>query len=212
MEKQVKKMKDYSKGKIYKIWSKNTNNIYIGSTCKTKEERLGKHVNHFDAYCKGNRRILLTSCYILDNDHYDIEIIELFPCENKKQLIDREGYYIRLYSDICVNKVIPNRNKKQYHLDNKDKISAKNYEWYMNNKDKKKQYNEKYLIENKDKISQRTKEYRIINKDKIKEYKTEYYKNKLNCECGSNIRKDSLNKHLKTKIHINFITNLNENK
>ncbi len=192
MVKKVEKIKDYSQGKIYKIWSENTNKIYIGSTCKTKEQRLIKHVSNFNDYCNGKCN-LITSFYIIDNDHYDIEIMQLFPCDNKKQLHDREAYYIRLYSENCVNKYIPNRTKKEYYYDYKDKINAKNCQWYLNNKDKKKQYNIEYKFDNKDKIK-------------------ELAKTKINCGCGSNFRKDSKSRHLKSKKHIDYITNLNENK
>jgi hypothetical protein len=189
----VKKEKDYTQGKIYKIWSNNTNMIYIGSTCKTKKERLDKHISNFNCYCRGSDQALMTSFYILDNDHFDIDIIELFPCENEKELIDRESHYIRKNKDICVNKIIPNRSEKEWKTENyklnKELINAKN---------------KQYWALNKDKMHEANRQYRLLNKDKIKEQKTKNYL----CECGSNIQFSEKSRHFRTKKHLNYLKDL----
>lgn len=47
-------------------------------------------------------------------------------------------------------------------------------------------------------------EYYQNNKDKIRKKNKEYGEEKIICECGSNIRKDSKLRHLKSKKHLNF--------
>jgi hypothetical protein len=52
------------------------------------------------------------------------------------------------------------------------------------------------------------KEYYLKNGEKIKEQKKEYYeqfKNKIICDCGKEIVRISMPKHLKSKKHLNFI-------
>ena len=55
-----------------------------------------------------------------------------------------------------------------------------------------------------DKIKESNKKYRDENKEFNKKYQKEYGKIKYNCECGSNIRKADLSKHLKTLKHKDF--------
>jgi hypothetical protein len=69
-------------------------------------------------------------------------------------------------------------------------------EWYENNPD----YNKEYYETNKGYY----KEYRETNKEKISEYKKE----KIKCECGCEITRDSLAKHKRTKKHIKLMQNI----
>lgn len=41
-------MPDYSKGKIYKLCSNQTDNVYIGSTTQELSFRLSDHKKHID--------------------------------------------------------------------------------------------------------------------------------------------------------------------
>lgn len=82
---------------------------------------------------------------------------------------------------------LDNKDKiKQYRLDNKDKISEQQKQYNLANRDKiaeqKKQYrlknidsyteyNKQHYLSNKDKVLEQTKEYRLKNKDKIKQYR-----------------------------------------
>jgi hypothetical protein len=91
-----------------------------------------------------------------------IELLEMFSCNNRNELHQREGYYIRSLN--CVNKVVPCRTKKQYYIDNKEKVKQYAKHYYEKNYDKIKQYR----IDNKDKINERNKQYYINNKDKQK--------------------------------------------
>ena len=115
-------MPDYSTSKIYKIWSAQTNAIYIGATTKNLCDRMAGHKY---AFKKGSG---ITAKQILKYPDAKIELIIECPCSNKEQLNATEGLYIRSLS--CVNKNIPNRTDKEYREDNQEKIK----EYRENNK------------------------------------------------------------------------------
>lgn len=170
-------MPDYSNAKIYKLVSDKTDMIYIGSTTTNLNIRLSGHKHYFN---KNIGYVTSKKLFKLDGN-ISIELIKLFPCNCKKELEKEEGEYIKKYKNICVNKLIAGRTKKEY-----------NTKYYEENKEiineKKKEYDKKYYQNNK-KI--------------IKEKKKEKYK----CICGSEILKSVKAKHNKTKKHISFINN-----
>lgn len=171
---------DYSKGKIYKIVDLDTDECYIGSTCQnTLANRLSGHVKDFKRFRNGKCNYL-TSFKILENDNYDIQLIENYQCESKDELHAREGYWIKLTD--CVNKYVAGRTIKQWREDNKDKINEYQKKYDNDNQDKLNEYRKEYREENKDKINEYQKDYREANKDKILEQKRKYYeanKNKI---------------------------------
>ena len=116
-------MSNYQNGKIYKIIDHTNNNVYIGSTCKTLKERLSRHEYNYKAYLN-EKDDYRSSFSILKNNNYKILLIEAFPCNSKKELTQREGYYIK--SVECVNNHVPGRTKKesdkQYYETNKQMI------------------------------------------------------------------------------------------
>src|SRR5690242_7395493 len=97
----------YAKGKIYKVISNSTEKIYIGSTCRDPRHRLSQHLSHKNTSCN----------QLLQNDDYDIIIIENYPCKNKEELHARERYWIEKYKLICVNikRPIINEKERQEH-------------------------------------------------------------------------------------------------
>jgi hypothetical protein len=94
-------MNKYSEGKIYKIVCNKTGLFYIGSTYRSLEQRLKEHICNFNSYInnKSNKRI--SSAFVLIKNDYQIVLIENYPCNTKKELIDREFYYISNLD--CVN-------------------------------------------------------------------------------------------------------------
>lgn len=132
-------MSKYERGKIYKIVDNTNNNIYIGSTTKTLKVRLNEHKS--GEYC--------VSREIIKNDDYDILLIENYPCDSRKQLEAREGFYIR--NNDCININIPGRTDKEYYQDNKDIIKEQSKLWYQDNKEKTLKYKKKYRENNREK-------------------------------------------------------------
>ena len=108
-------MPDYSKGKIYKLWSPSKNIVYYGSTCETLSRRLSKHLNDYKRYDGGKG--YLYSFKVLECEDYKIELMEEYPCNNKQQLTKKEGEYI--IANECVNDYIAGRTKKEWVEDNK---------------------------------------------------------------------------------------------
>ena len=107
----------YERGKIYKIYSKIADLTYYGSTIQTLKRRLICHKSDFKKgrYCKSQD--------VLKYNDYEIILVELFPCNSKKELLEREGYYQKNFK--CVNTTLASRTKKQYYNDHKEKISKK---------------------------------------------------------------------------------------
>ena len=97
-------MVDYSKGKIYQIIDHTNDNVYIGSTCEpTLARRLANHVNGYKCYLNGKSHYI-TSYEILENNHYEILLLEAFPCNSKDELHKREGFHIKNTLN-CINKI-----------------------------------------------------------------------------------------------------------
>jgi hypothetical protein len=157
------RFKKYSK--IYKLESDKGPKIYIGSCYSTKylSNRMGNHREGYKKY-KNNKANFCSSYLLFDEygmENCKITLIENFKCENKKELMGREGYYILQNRDICVNKSIPGRDKKEYYKDVKY-FSQKIY--YEKNKQK---INSQKRIKDKEKYL--LKKLESINKNENKE-------------------------------------------
>jgi hypothetical protein len=179
----------YANGKIYMIESASAGLCYYGSTCMPLRKRLHAHKH---AYHKQGE---ITSVIILDQPDYKIVLVEEFPCENKQQLHAREAYYIR--NNECVNKVMPNRSRKEYYQENKERISETRKKYYQDNKEHLSETKKKYYQDNKEHLSETRKEY-------YKKYIKQ--KEKITCMCGSEYIYTSKSRHEKTKRHQSYIS------
>jgi len=129
---------DLTKCKIYKITSMNNPElVYYGHTCQTLSQRFATHKGVYNTS---------KSKIIIEKGDAVIILIENYPCETEDQARAREAFYI--LNNPCINKVIPGRSKRQYEIDNKDKI---------------REYK---------------KQYKIDNKEQLKEYKKQWYEKK----------------------------------
>jgi len=155
-------MPNYQNGKIYKLWSPEGDEVYIGSTtqllCKRK-------VEHKSQNCRSK---ILFEKY----EEVIIELIEYFPCNNREELNKKEGEHIRMTD--CINKKIAGRTQKEYIEENSEKHKEQMKKYREENPDKIKEINKKYRGQNKDKINEQRKKYREENKDKIKEKNKKY--------------------------------------
>ena len=123
-------MPDLKNAKIYKIVCNKTNMVYYGSTTQALNLRLNQH------RCKTpTNGLLLSSRIIMDNGDYNIHLVEECPCDNKKDLLIRERFYID--NNPCVNirkahrtiEDIRSSSRERYHK-NRDKISLQSKERY----------------------------------------------------------------------------------
>ena len=153
----------YSRGKIYKITSEQTDGVYIGSTILTLNRRLYLHNYH-----KNTNNI--TSKEILKYDDVRIELIQNYPCNNRKELHTRERYYIENTPN-TINSLIPTRTIKEWTKDNPEKVKKTKQKYRENNKEKERLYSKKYHKDNREK----EKVYRENNREKIKKRDKKYY-------------------------------------
>jgi hypothetical protein len=107
-------MPDYQQGKIYKLISPHTDNIYIGSTTKQYlSQRLTSHKSYYNFFKKGkiNRRV--SSFVLLDLGDVEIILLESYPCNSKDELEARERYWIEQNKNLIINKNIPTQTVKE---------------------------------------------------------------------------------------------------
>lgn len=133
-------MPDYQNGKIYKLVSSNSNEIYIGSTTLLLSLRKAHHRRLYKSYKLNNIGRYCSSYKLFELGDVDIILIEEFKCDNKEQLHARERFYIE--KNNCVNINIPGRNltNKEYYENNKEKYLSKKRKYI---KDHRTQINEK---------------------------------------------------------------------
>jgi hypothetical protein len=92
---------DYLYGKIYKITCNTSGLVYIGSTTKSLEERLQKHIYDYRRFIISDKKKFISSIFIIYLQNYKIELLENYPCLTKIELETREKYYINTTD--CVN-------------------------------------------------------------------------------------------------------------
>ncbi len=184
---------DYTKAKIYKIINDIDDKIYIGSTTQPLNERFCHH--KCDAK-KAKHSKLYQHMNDLGFDHFEIELLEEYTCDNQTELETREAELIRKFGTL--NTKIPNRTREEWYQENKDKINKK-----------RKQHRE----DNKYEINQKSKKYYKQNKEKIKHKINEKGKQEIKCDiCDLSMRKDSKSRHLKSKKHLKKLQNINKTK
>ena len=111
-------MNKYNNGKIYKIISNQTDNIYIGSTTKELKQRYNQHRAYYKKYVAGkNVQIKSVEILKLGEPGCEIILIENYPCSSKQALLEREQFYLDKFQAICVNKNKAFRTPDQKYID-----------------------------------------------------------------------------------------------
>ena len=215
-------MNRYENGKIYKVVDNGYNLCYIGSTCEKLSKRMERHRAKYKQYLKG-KKLDTNVVYIFNEygmENCKIELIENFPCENKEELGNREGYYIENLK--CVNKRVEGRSKQEYYLPRKDYFNecARNY--HEEHKEEISERKKKYYEERKEEITEKKREQYKENKDKIKEqYKQNrevilertrgyYQREPILCKCGKTVCKSGLRRHERSITHQHYLTSSTE--
>ena len=205
--------RDYSKGKLYKLVSDFTEKTYVGGTIKELSVRKSEHETGCDRWINEKPNSPYVSSFeLLKLGECRIELLENFPCNNRRELEERERYWIE-HTPNCVNKVIPFRtaeekrermqkyNQKydaEYYILNRESMLERAKEYYILNKESKIERAKEYYILNKERILERAKEYYILNREKSLQRVTE----KITCECGVIICRGSKARHSRTQKHI----------
>jgi hypothetical protein len=166
----------YQNGKSYKIWSLETDEIYVGSTCSPLHKRMCWHRSH--ARCsKYNHKQLYQMMNSMGHDAFHIELIEEYPCGCKTELNRREGMLIRELKP-SLNSHVAGRTVAEYRKDNAERISLLNRRWKQEHADAVKEYNQdyckSYYLKNKENLMSRFKNYYETSKEPLLCYHREY--------------------------------------
>jgi len=214
-------MSRYDNAIIYKICSLDptVTDFYIGSCCNFARRKNG-HKSTCNNPNSSHHNIYIYVKIRENGGWENFQMIQLlaYPCNSKRELELKEREYIEVLKP-TLNLKIPTRTQKEYRQDNIEQIKEYNKEYYEQNKDKfserSKEYRKEnidkikaYLEANREKIQIRKKDYdevyRSINKDKIQEHKSQ----KFLCQCGVEYTHNHKSRHEKTKIHIQYIDEL----
>jgi hypothetical protein len=118
-------------GRIYKISTNETNNIYIGSTVKPLYEALRLYKRSYSGFKRGKESCNYSSCFdVIETGKPNIELIEEKEFETKKEMKDRQFYYIQNMENV-VNKIQhimteeekKNKQKEKVLKNQKEKIT-----------------------------------------------------------------------------------------
>jgi hypothetical protein len=212
---------------FYKIYKDEF--CYIGSTCDLNNRKI----QHKSACNNENNKLYNRKVYktIRANGGWDcftFQVIKQFDNLTEQEARVIERVYIEEFGNLnMVNSIrtkedekkeqqkyyLNNQNKikenvKQYQLNNKEKIKLRKHNYYLNNIEQVQQYH----LNNRDKILERQKKYREDNQEYFIQYRlnnrdilNQKSSQKITCECGCIIRRDSLSKHKKTKIHQDYL-------
>lgn len=200
-------MTDYSKSVIYKIAHKynyTKYECYIGSTCNFKS-RKKSHLNNCINENSSNHNIPLYQ-YIINSGGFHnwvMFVIENYSCNSKKELQEREKYWIKTYQS-KLNKQIPNHSAREWQKENVERCRKTSRRFYKNNIEKERERGRLYYDKNKhlirEKHNETEKQRYWDNKEKINEYKKE----KIKCDnCGCESRRGDIAKHKRTKKCLN---------
>lgn len=154
----------------------------------------------YKIYCRDSE---ITDCYVGSTEDYNKR------CENHKKVCNNTndpGYNYKVYTFIRANlgmdnfiiEAIIDCNVEDRYIEEQRYFEllkpTLNTQYPKRNR-------KEYRFDNKQKILEKDKIYRIDNKEKISEKR----KIKIECECGSLVRKADIIKHNKTNKHQNYI-------
>ena len=200
-----KRTKDYANGKIYAIYNYiDPSLIYVGSTCQSLSKRLAKHRSEIN--CRNTENMLLyKKMREFGREHFYIELLEEYPCNNNEQLRAREGHYIR--DKGTLNARIEDRTNKEWRYDNNDYLKEQKKNYYQEHKEVIKTRMSDYNQRNTEEVRQRCKAYYHNNKDKVKTKFSEV----IHCDCGSTHTRQHKARHLKSQKHQAYLKQQEEN-
>jgi hypothetical protein len=111
--------------------------------------------------------------------------------------------------------------QKQYNREHKEEISERSKQYYEENIEEIKEYKKRYRDEHKEELKEKHKQYRDEHKEELKERRKQYYeenreeileeqKQKNDCECGGGYTNGHKSRHMKTKMHLKYLEDLNK--
>ena len=183
---------DYSNGKIYKICSSQTEEIYVGSTTQKLYDRMSSHKRSYKCFING-KAPYSTALEILKYDDCFVVLIENCDVKDKENLHKRECYYITTLEN-TVNKYHPGKRSKEHLLEMGRYYRSQNLE-------KARESDRKKYERDREKILLQRKEFWEKNRERIMETKRE----KIHCECGSSVNRSAFARHRRSEKHQKYI-------
>jgi hypothetical protein len=209
-------------GRVYKLTSSQTCDVYIGSTTQLLPKRLTRHKHDYKRYIC-SKRCYTSAVEVLKHGDVTIELIYEGSFTTINELRRLEGSFIK-ETENCINKFVAGRTDKEYRQDNKEWRKEYKKEYYQVHKKQIKECNKEYRQTHKEQYKEYKKEYRQIYKEQLKEYDKEYRqthkeqlkeyyetnKDKINvkstCEmCGVVYMKRERNSHEKSQRHLKAV-------
>ena len=176
--------KDYQNAIIFKIISKNSNEIYIGATVQRLSSKIATIRADYKRFLNGKKKFNPVF-KLLESGDIDYERIDKTPCDNMEEL----------------NEILMKYKNKYDCIDKNDKIEGgltptqkKNKTYYEKNKNELKEQSKKYYKANKNEILKQKKKYY----EKTKEQKK--IKNKCIC-CYGKYTSQNWRIHQQSKKH-----------
>jgi hypothetical protein len=127
----------YNNTVIYKIVCKDLDisDTYVGHTTNFIK-RKHQHKDGCSYEFKSKKQNLLIYESIKNNggwDNWDMIEIEKYPCNDANEARARERYWYERHQS-TLNTQKPNRTKKEYKIENKEKIKKANQDYFLENK------------------------------------------------------------------------------
>lgn len=92
----------YLETKIYKLTCPGYPWIYIGTTHDTLDHRFRQHASKHRSWKRG--KIHFTASFLLfEKGPCVIELIENYPCQTKRHMLDREQHWMRIHRYTMIN-------------------------------------------------------------------------------------------------------------
>lgn len=158
-------MVNYVHAVIYRIINKESGeNLYIGSTTDYNR-RMIEHKSRCHNSKTHHYNLPLYKYIREELGGWDfarmVLVEEVIGCQNKMQLVKREQFFIDSYNESknAIRSYVTDEQKKeektqykkQYYIDNSDKIKEQTKQYYASHKEQKKQYS----IDNKEQIKEK---------------------------------------------------------
>jgi len=177
----------YANGKIYRIFVPGLEDFcYIGCTVTSLSKRLAQHKDT----AKSDRQYKFASAPMFSEDNKPvIELIELFPCASKQELLAKETEIMKLYPD-RINKVVSFLTEEERVLHDKETMNTycKTDKGKETRKKCKKEWDEK----NKEHVTL----YNEVNKEHIRTREKTYLHAMSGEEKKQHLEKRKQNKHI----------------
>ena len=199
-------MNKYQNGKIYKIVDVGYNKCYIGSTCEELSQRMARHRRHYKQFL-GKQKGHIRSCNLFDEygiENCKIQLIEMYPCNSKMELMKREGEHIK--DTNCVNKIIAGRTRQERREDNSERDSALRKAHYQANKQIIAETRRQFRINNRDRLNEKDRNRYEQNREQILAQQAQ----KVTCICGVIHCKKNKARHERSKKHQQYMEQMRE--